>query len=86
MATIDLLFFGSLRDALGRDGETVALPHDVATVSDLMAWMAGRGDAETAAFADPLRLRAAVDQRFAGPDAAIVGAREIALFPPVTGG
>ena len=86
MATVELLFFGSLRDALGRDGETVTLSEGVATVAGLIAWMAGRGDAEAAAFADPARLRAAVDQRFAAPDASIAGAREIALFPPVTGG
>ena len=83
---IDLLFFGSLRDALGRDGESVALPETVATVRDLIGWMRARGEPDASALGDADRLRAAVDQRFAGMDAPVTAAREIALFPPVTGG
>lgn len=83
---IELLYFAWIREAIGRDGETIDLPQDVNTVSLLLDWLAGRGDGYAAAFADRSRLRVAVDQEFAGLDASLSGVREIALFPPVTGG
>lgn len=83
---IDLLYFAWVRERIGLNGETVAPPADVTTVAALVDWLGGRSDGHAAAFVDRERLRAAVDQRFVPLDASIVGAREIALFPPVTGG
>lgn len=81
-----ILYFAAVRECVGRDSETVDPPASVATLSDLVDWLASQSDAHAAAFADRTRLRAAIDQQFAAPDASIAGAREIALFPPVTGG
>jgi len=83
---IDLLYFAWVREAIGADGERVEPPAEVATVADLLDWLATRSDAHARAFAERGRLRAAVDQAFVGLDAPIAGAREIAIFPPVTGG
>lgn len=83
---VDLLYFAWVREAVGKDGETVELPEQVTTVAGLVDWLAARGGGYAEAFADRARLRAAVDQVFADPDTPISGAREIALFPPVTGG
>ncbi|MCJ8157118.1 molybdopterin converting factor subunit 1 [Sphingomonas sp. LaA6.9] len=83
---VQLLYFAWVREAVGRDGESVDLPETIATVADLVGWLAARGDGYAQAFADPARLRAAVDQSFVQLDASVTGAREIALFPPVTGG
>ncbi len=83
---IALLYFASVREAIGLDGETVSPPPGVATIADLIDWLGARGEPYASAFADRARLRAALDQRFVPLDAAIAGAREIALFPPVTGG
>ncbi|WP_298686610.1 molybdopterin converting factor subunit 1 [uncultured Sphingomonas sp.] len=83
---IELLYFAWVREAIGRDGETVSPPAEVRTVAALVDWLAGRGGGYAQAFAEPARLRCAVDQAFAPLDAPIAGAREIALFPPVTGG
>jgi molybdopterin synthase sulfur carrier subunit len=83
---IRLLYFAWVRERIGLDGETVDPPADVTDVAGLIAWLAGRGGGHAEAFAEPGRLRAAVDQSFAGLDTPIAGAREIALFPPVTGG
>jgi len=83
---IQMLYFAWVREAIGADAETVAPPAEVETIADLVAWLAGRSPGHAAAFAEPDRLRAAIDQDFAGFDAMIAGAREIALFPPVTGG
>ena len=83
---IEMLYFAWVRERIGTGGETVDPPVDVATVDDLIAWLTRRSAGHAAAFADRTRLRAAVDQMFVPLDAPILGAREIALFPPVTGG
>lgn len=81
-----LVYFAWVREAIGTGEEAVSPPPAVATVGDLIDWLASRDDRSAAAFADRDRLRAAVDQAFAGFDAPIAGAAEIAIFPPVTGG
>jgi molybdopterin synthase sulfur carrier subunit len=81
-----LLYFAWVRERIGTGEEDVAPPANVATVGELIAWLARRSDGHGAAFADPARLRAAVDQAFVALDAPIAGAREVAIFPPVTGG
>ncbi|WCT74971.1 MoaD/ThiS family protein [Sphingomonas naphthae] len=83
---LDLLYFAWVRESIGRDGERADPPADVLTVADLVGWLAARGGGYAEAFANPGRLRAAVDGLFAPLDAPIAGAREVAIFPPVTGG
>ena len=83
---VQLLYFAWVREMVGADSETLALPTEIATVAALLDWLATRSDGHAAALADRSRIRVAVDQIFAGPDAALAGAREIAIFPPVTGG
>lgn len=84
--TTRLLYFASVREAIGTGEETVELPAGVATVADLLAWQRRRGDAFADAFAEGQRIRIALDQQHAAPDALIGGISEIAFFPPVTGG
>ncbi len=79
-----MLYFAWVREAIGRGEETVD-PGDATTVAQLLDRLA-IDDTYAAAFADPDRLRAALDQRFVPLDAALAGARELAIFPPVTGG
>ncbi len=83
---IALLYFARVREAIGRAEESVSPPPEIATLADLMDWLAARGAPYDAALLDRDRLRAAIDQRFAPFDSPIAGAREIAIFPPVTGG
>jgi molybdopterin synthase sulfur carrier subunit len=52
----------------------------------LIGWLSGRGDEYAYAFERPTVIRAAIDRKHVKPDAAIAGAREIAFFPPMTGG
>ena len=86
MATLDLLYFAWVREGIGRGHEVVDPPHEVASVADLIGWLAARGGGYAVALGDRDRLRAAVDQVFVPLDAPIAGAREVAIFPPVTGG
>ncbi|WP_298023015.1 molybdopterin converting factor subunit 1 [uncultured Parasphingopyxis sp.] len=83
---IEMVYFAWVREAIGRDGETVDPPDDVTTLGALVDWLAQRGDGYREALGDPDRLRGAVDQVFAPFDASIEGVKEVALFPPVTGG
>lgn len=81
-----VLYFAWVREAVGTGEEEVAPPAEVGTVAALVDWLADRSEGHAEAFRDRARLRAAVDQAFVPLDAPIVGAREVAIFPPVTGG
>lgn len=81
-----VLYFAWIRERTGLAEETVNPPAEVATVGDLIAWLATRGPGFAEAFARPKVVRAALDHAHAGHDAPLAGAREIALFPPMTGG
>lgn len=86
MAHVTLLYFASVREMLGRDTEERELPDSVKTVRDLMDWLVTQDGHYASAFAAPDKLRCAIDQVMAPFDASLVGAQEIAFFPPVTGG
>ncbi len=81
-----LLYFAWVRERIGKAEENVDPPEGVATVGDLMAWLARRDEQYAYAFENAKVIRAAVDHRHARPDASIAGASEIAFFPPMTGG
>lgn len=81
-----VLYFAWLRERVGLAEEEVAPPAEVATVADLARWLAARDEAHAHAFDNPAIVRAAIDRRHVKPDAAIAGAREVAFFPPMTGG
>ena len=81
-----VLYFAWLRERVGMGEEEIEPPDSVVTVADLVGWLAGRDAAHARAFVAPEAVRCAVDQAVVGRDAPIAGAREIAFFPPVTGG
>lgn len=80
-----VLYFASLREALGSSGEDLALPPGVATMAALRDHLAARGGAWLA-LTQTKNLRCAVNQRMLGFDAAVTDGDEVAFFPPVTGG
>jgi sulfur-carrier protein len=85
-ATVQLRYFAWVRERVGRSDEIVELPPQIATIADLVVWLKTRGLEYDFAFAKPEIVRAAIDQLHVQPSAPIKGAREIAFFPPVTGG
>jgi len=84
--TVKILYFAWVRERVGKSEEQLELPAHVTTVGELMRWLAGRGEEYAEAFGNPRVIRAALDRAHARPDTAIAGAREIAFFPPMTGG
>jgi sulfur-carrier protein len=79
-------YFAWVRERIGKAEETIEPPASVKTVDQLIAWLAARGETYAYAFERPRVIRAAIDQAHVKQDAAIAGAREIAFFPPMTGG
>lgn len=84
--TVTIRYFAWLRERVGRPEEHVTLQPGVNTVGDLIDWLKSRGPEFAAAFERADIIRAAVDKVHAKPTADIRSAREIAFFPPVTGG
>ena len=83
---LSVLYFASLREALGVERESIAVPAEVSTVSELRAWLRKRGGAWAQALAEGRNVRAALDQTMLHGDARLRDGAEVAFFPPVTGG
>ena len=82
--TLDVLYFAWVRERIGLPRERVETA--AADVAGLVEELRAREPRYAAAFADLSALRVAVDQELAGFDAPIAAAREVAFFPPMTGG
>jgi molybdopterin synthase sulfur carrier subunit len=83
---VKLLYFAWVRERVGKGEEVVEPPAGVATVAELMTWLAGRGEEYAFAFENPKVIRAAINHTHVKPNATIAGAKEVAFFPPMTGG
>jgi sulfur-carrier protein len=83
---VRLLYFAWVRERLGKAEESLDPPANVATVGELLGWLATRGEEYAYAFENTKVIRTAIDHRHVRPDASIAGAGEIAFFPPMTGG
>jgi molybdopterin synthase sulfur carrier subunit len=81
-----LLYFAWVRERIGKTDEVVEPPPEVKTIGELMIWLASRGEEYAHAFENPKVIRAAIDRAHVKAEQSIAGAREIAFFPPMTGG
>ncbi len=79
-------YFAWVRERVGKPEEELALPPEVTTVGELMAWLSGRGEEYAYAFENRKAIRAALDHTHVRPDTPLGAAGEIAFFPPMTGG
>ena len=82
--TLEILYFAWVRERIGVPRETVET--QAATVAELLRELCAREDRYALAFSDLSALRVAIDQDLADFDSPLTGARELALFPPMTGG
>jgi molybdopterin synthase sulfur carrier subunit len=83
---VKLVYFAWVRERIGKADEEVSLPEGLATVGDLVAWLKGRGEEYAYAFENERVVRAAIDRVHARPETPLANAREVAFFPPMTGG
>jgi molybdopterin synthase sulfur carrier subunit len=79
-------YFAWVRERIGKAEEVVDLPAEVATTTDLLMWLKSRGEEYDWALERPEVIRVACDQVHAPPGTSLAGVREVALFPPMTGG
>jgi molybdopterin synthase sulfur carrier subunit len=80
------VYFAWVRERIGKPEEEIAPPASVKTVADLLLWLEGKGEEYEHAFHNARSIRVAIDQTHVKHEAPIAGAREIAFFPPMTGG
>jgi len=80
------VYFAWVRERIGKTEEEIAPPASVSSVADLIAWLSAQGANYAEAFENAASIRAALDRAHVKHDAKIADAREVAFFPPMTGG
>jgi len=80
------LYFSWVRERIGKNEEDITPPASIKTVGELMTWLSHQGEGYAAAFENEKTIRAALDHSYVKPDALLGDAREVAFFPPMTGG
>lgn len=83
---VRLVYFAWVRERIGKGEEDLDLPASVVTAGDLIEHLRGLGEEYENALQFPTAIRVAVNQEHVDHDEPIAGAREIGLFPPMTGG
>lgn len=86
MAALKILYFAWVREQVGMSEESVVLPVEIETAAQLINFLAAQSDRHALAFANPDKLRCAVDQVIMPLSSPLGSAKEVAFFPPVTGG
>jgi molybdopterin synthase sulfur carrier subunit len=80
------VYFAWVRERIGKEAEEITPPASVTNVAELIDWLSRRGERYAYAFENPQVIRAAIDQTHVRHDTPIGAAREVAFFPPMTGG
>lgn len=80
------VYFAWVRERVGKSEEEINPPASVRTAGDLVRWLAEQGEGYAHAFENPGVIRVAIDRSHVKQDFVIAGAREVAFFPPMTGG
>ncbi len=79
-------YFASVRETVGLGSETLDLPDSLSTLAEVRVWLAARSSRHALALGQDKPLRMACDHTMAGPESPWIAGREVAFFPPVTGG
>lgn len=83
---VRIVYFAWVRERIGKSEEELDLPQTVTTARELIQHLSTLGEDYETAFAFPDVIRVAVNQEHIEHDESIAGAREIGIFPPMTGG
>lgn len=81
-----MVYFAWVRERIGKGEEELDIPAEVKTAGDLVSWLATLGEGYEEALCFPKAIRVAVNQEHVEHNEPIAGAREIGIFPPMTGG
>ena len=83
---VRIVYFAWVRERIGKGEEELDIPDDVKTAGDLVSWLATLGEGYEEALRFPKAIRVAINQEHVEHNELIAGAREIGIFPPMTGG
>ena len=83
---VKLVYFAWVRERIGKGEEELDIPDDVQTAGDLVSWLATLGEGYEEALRFPKAIRVAINQEHVEHNELIAGAREVGIFPPMTGG
>lgn len=83
---VRIVYFAWVRERIGKGEEELDIPDEVKTAGDLVSWLATLGEGYEEALRVPRAIRVAVNQEHVEHNELIAGAREIGIFPPMTGG
>jgi len=83
---VKLVYFAWVRERIGKAEEELDLPDSVVNAADLIEHLRSLGEEYENALQFPEAIRVAINQEHVEHDEPIAGAREIGLFPPMTGG
>ena len=81
-----ILYFARFRQIIGRGADDIEIPTDIQNVSALIDFLKARDERIAEAFGDLRTLKVAINQSHTTLSASLIGATEVAFFPPVTGG
>lgn len=81
-----LVYFAWVRERIGKREEELDIPSEVKTVRDLLLWLRDKGEGYAEALRQPEVIRVAINREHAEHKEPLGSPREIALFPPMTGG
>lgn len=83
---VKIVYFAWVRERIGKGEEELEIPAEIKTAGDLVSWLATLGEGYEEALRFPKAIRVAVNQEHVEHKELIAGAREIGIFPPMTGG
>ena len=83
---VKVVYFAWVRERIGKGEEELEIPAEVKTAGELVSWLATLGEGYEEALRFPKAIRVAVNQEHVDHNELIAGAREIGIFPPMTGG
>jgi sulfur-carrier protein len=83
---VKLVYFAWVRERIGKGEEELEIPAEVKTAGELVTWLATLGEGYEEALRFPKAIRVAMNQEHIEHNESIAGAREIGIFPPMTGG
>jgi molybdopterin synthase sulfur carrier subunit len=83
---VQIVYFAWVRERIGKGEEELDIPTEVTTAGELVSWLSTLGEGYEEALRFPKAIRVAVNQEHVEHNESIAGAREIGIFPPMTGG
>lgn len=81
-----MIYFSWIRENIGKNEENIEVPENIKTIKELIEWLKTKGEEYKQTFENAENIKVAIDQEHVKHETTIKNAKEIALFPPMSGG